>query len=142
MKEQENVLPTGPERSPSPPMSIPVPPPEGDDVIDISDEPTERACKCTSCPYQNAPLYSFELASPLDMADIEVQLDASFSTKIQVTGVYPMLRGRLLTLYVQVNMREETYSRLYGALQKIFATRDADSIWTKLSKKPMSAVIK
>ncbi|KAL4261568.1 ATP-dependent DNA helicase [Pleurotus pulmonarius] len=106
LKEQENVLPTGPERSPSPPISVPAPPPEDDDVIDISDEATERA------------------SSPLDMADIEVQLDASFSTKIQV------------------NMREETYSRLYGALQKIFATRDADSIWTKLSKKPVSTAIK
>ncbi|KDQ25684.1 hypothetical protein PLEOSDRAFT_160303 [Pleurotus ostreatus PC15] len=103
---QENVLPAVPERSPTPPIPIPPQHAELEETIDISDEATERA------------------SSPLNMADIEVQLDASFSTKIQV------------------NMREETYGRLYGTLQKIFATRDGNSIWTKLSKKPVSAAVR
>ncbi|KAF9493601.1 ATP-dependent DNA helicase [Pleurotus eryngii] len=105
-KEQENFLPTVPERLPSPRISTPHQLPEVNEVVDISDEGTGRA------------------SPPLNMVDIEVELDASFSTKIQVI------------------MREETYGRLYGALQRIFVTRDRNSIWTKLSKKPVSAAVR
>lgn len=53
-----------------------------------------------------------------------------------------MSRTKSLTLHFQMNMREETYERLYGVLQKIFVTRDGNSVWTKLSKKPLSAAMK
>lgn len=56
LKEQENVLPAVPERSPTPPILIPPQRPELEEALDISDEATERACKCT-LPLPKRPTY-------------------------------------------------------------------------------------